>query len=758
MVVSAGTEGTLFVLDALRQELRAHYQARSCFGKPGGYRSPLWEELDAYAAARPEASPIQLKAFQYDLIAERFEPTLLANSPFYFEMGIKAAEGDGEPSTCAGGWLFRRNSHLFRDHGPEDYDQYQAASRLGLHLSYNYPDVDHHTCSYASILRQGLCSFHAKAEAALADCEDSSEREFLDAACRGLLAIRRIGEKFSEAAEQLFTENPPQPERAFLEMVATTAKEVPWRAPRTFYEGLAALWFLHETQGALDGVRIYVLGRLDLLLGPLLEQDLARGTVSRDEAYDLLCRYLLHLDCKLDLTVPVETSYNRQELGGTLILGGCDEAGNEVCNDLTFMVLQAHRELDLLYPKLHCRVSRNSSREYLDAIDRSLLAGRNVLSFLNDDAIIPAQVRAGKRLEDARNYVAGGCWEVIVEGCEHSAGANCYFSLARVMDLSIHPSQDVELATGDRFDPLDDATDFESVYQITTGNAIRAIRRMCMLIGEHGSVWPAVNPSPLFSACLADCLENRQDYTMGGGRYNPHALPLAGFAIFVDSLLVIRELCFGSGRHTLAELLQAVRENWEGHDALRAEALGSPFFGDGGEESSTLARRVLGALGAGLVGLRNERGGPFALGLYNYRDVVDWAPLTRATPDGRRTGDFLSQGLTPSRLRPSTGLTSVLRSVAALDLGQCPANTVLTLSVPLGDQSLTSLGHLARAFVLSGAGMLQPNCVDTRQLLDAQLHPEQHRDLVVRLYGYSARFVNLTAEMQKEFIGRQVHA
>ena len=744
-------------LEALRQELRAHYAARACHGRPGGYRSPIWEELDAYAAAHPEATPVQLKAVQYEVMAERFEPTLLRNSPFHFEMNMKAAESDGEPSACAGGWLFRRNSHLFRDSGPADHDQYQAASRLGLHLSYNYPDIDHHACSYAAILRGGLRAFHARAEAELVACSDPSEREFLNAARRGLLAWKRIGEKFSAAAEkELATCADPQ-QRQFLGQVAATAKEIPWRPPESFYEGLAALWFLHETQGTLDGVRIYVLGRLDHLLGPLLERDLADGMITRAEAYDLLCRYLLHLDYKLDLDAPAEGAYNRLELGGTVILGGCDENGQEVCNDVTYMVLRAHQELGLLYPKLHCRVSRNSSQAYLDAINRNLLAGRNVLSFLNDDAIIPAQIRAGKRPEDARNYVAGGCWEVIVEGCEHSAGANCYFSLARAMDLSIHPAAAVEAATGDHFEPLDGVADFAGIYRIAVGNAVRALRRMCRMIGEHGRVWPEVNPSPLFSACLADCLENHRDYTTGSARYNPHAVPLAGFAIFVDSLLAIRHLCFTTKRRSLAEVLAAVRADWQGHEPLRAEALAAPFFGDGSEDTNALARRVLDDLCAGLVGLRNERGGPFAPGLYNYRDVVDWAPLTRATPDGRCQGDFLSQGLTPSRLHASSGVTSVFRSAAALDLGQCPANSVLTLSMPLGGQNLTGLGHLVRAFVLSGAGMLQPNCVDQAELLDARIHPGQHRDLVVRLYGYSARFVTLAPAMQDEFLGRRLH-
>ena len=164
----------------------------------------------------------------------------------------------------------------------------------------------------------------------------------------------------------------------------------------------------------------------------------------------------------------------------------------------------------------------------------------------------------------------------------------------------------------------------------------------------------------------------------GSGRYNPHAVPLAGFAIFTDSLLAIRTLCFEGGTHELTELLTAVRANWDGHEALRAAALAAPHFGDNSAASNELARRILNDLYAQTRDLRNERGGPFQLGLYNYRDIIDWAKVTNATPDGRRTGDYLTQGLTPFRLHRSAELTSTINSGAALELDTpekcCPAS------------------------------------------------------------------------------------
>ncbi|MCK5805876.1 MAG: pyruvate formate lyase family protein, partial [Lentisphaeria bacterium] len=696
-------------IDTLREELRAYYYRHS-FSALGGsnYRNPLFDAMDEHASSHPGLSPVQLKAAQYEIIADSFQPVVFKNSPFYSEMGVKVAEYDGVPGLGAGGWLFKRNAHLFRDISPDEYDQYVAASRNGIHLAYGpYADYDHHCFPYSNVLENGLAHIYAQAETALGHCEKREETEFVECAMRGLLAVKKIAGKFADAAAELLGETTEETQRSFLGMIAETATEVPWRKPETFYEGLCAIWFLHEVCASIEGIGMSVVGHLDRMLGELYRSDLEAGRLTPDEAYDLICRFMIYTDCKFDSTKPVDESYNRQEQGEVVILGGCDEAGREIVNDITFMVLKAHHELGMLYPKIHCRITRNAKQEYLDAINRDFIGGRNVIAFLNDECLIPAQVKAGKRLSDARRYVAGGCWEVILEGYEHSAGANCYLNLLRIMDMSIHEHPELAV-TGVVCDKIDGAEGFEDVYRIVLGNVIRAIRQMCQIIEKNGSVWPRVSPAPFFSACLADCLANRTDYTAGGGRYNPHGLPMGGFANFVDSLLAIRELCFGNKQGcTLDDLLEAVRANWEGHETLRAKVLTMPHFGDNAAESNTLASRILDDIYENTRDLKNERGGPFQLGLYIYREIIYWGMMTRATPDGRRSGDVLTQGITPSRLHHAADITSTINSGAALDLTQCPANSVLTVSLPLGGVNLQTLGQFERAFAASGLAMLQ---------------------------------------------------
>ena len=745
-------------IDELRQELKDYYFQHSfynqCCGKVETYNNPLWDVMDDCASTQPELNAVQMKVLQYETIADNFKPVIFKHSPFYSEMGVKVAESNGVPSLSAGGWLFKRNCHLFRQRNPQEYDQYIEAGRNGIHLAYGpYVDYDHHCFPYSNVMQNGLGGIYRQAEAELEHCKNTDDTEFIEAAMRGLLAVKKISSKFADAAQELLEGTTDETQRCFLGMIAQTAREVPWRKPVTFYEGLCTIWFLHEVCASIDGIGMYVIGHLDRMLWDYYRNDLKHKRLTSDEAYDLLCRFMSYTDCKFDSSKSVAESFNRQELGEVIVLGGCDADGREICNDITFMILKAHHENGMLYPKINCRITRHTKQDYLDAINRDFLSGRNVISFLNDECIIPAQVKAGKTIEDARRYVAGGCWEIMLEGFEHSAGANCYFNLAKIMDLSIHEQEGIA-KTGIDCDKIDSAKTFEDAYQIVMRNVILAIRQMCAVMGENGRVWPQVCPSPFFSACLSDCLKTHKDYTAGGGRYNPHGLPLGSFAIFVDSLLAIRNLCFESERCTFESLLKAVRANWEGYEGLRTEALTMPHFGDNAPKSNALARRVLDDIYDNTRDLKNERGGQFQLGLYNYRDVIDWAKATNATPDGRRIGDFLTQGLTPSRLHRSAEITSAVNSGAAVDLSKCPANSVMTLSLPLGGVHLRVLGHLERAFAASGIGMLQMNCVDKEQLLDARIHPERHRDLIVRLYGYSARFVNLTPEMQEEFISR----
>jgi len=222
--------------------------------------------------------------------------------------------------------------------------------------------------------------------------------------------------------------------------------------------------------------------------------------------------------------------------------------------------------------------------------------------------------------------------------------------------------------------------------------------------------------------------------------------------------LAIKALCFGSGNHSLRILLEAVRADWIGHEALRAEALAAPYFGDDRPESNALAKRILSDINECIRDLKNERGGPFVLSIINYSESLPFAKMTLATPNGRRAGEYLTQGLTPSRNHPNSNLTSVINSCSSLNLCNVSTSSVLTISLPITGISPAILASLERVYASSGIAVLQLNCVDKAVLLDARQHPERHQDLVVRLFGYSTRFVNLTAEFQDEFISRGIYS
>lgn len=718
-------------------------------------RMPFFEVMDTYDREHPGLNAYNLKAIQYALISENFYPKLFTNSPFYFEAGIN---GGWWQQFNPGSWLLHRNYHLFRDFNPKEYDVYMERRRQRYYHGGPYVDLAHNCPSFSNVLRYGLGGIYAQAEVAQERCETKEESDFIACAMAGLLAAKRIAERFSDSAEGKLKDVVDETQRRFLRRMAETARDVPWRKPETFYEGLNTLWFLREVSGLLDGLATNSLGRPDAMLYDLYRNDIETGRLTKEEAYDLVCRFLLPADCQYDKNEQV-VGYGGiagHELEITLTLGGCDEKGNEVFNDITRMFLRAYRELKLIYPKPHCRFSHSSSPEYLEMINREIAAGHSVYSLVNDDCIITALVKDGKRLEDARRYLCTGCWDIVIESCEDMAVGN-YVNMARVLEMSVHDCpQEMEKAQLS-LEKLDGAETFEEVYRRLFGNIIKVTRETCQMKGRNGVVWASVNPAPFFSACMSDCLENRKDFTAGGGRYNPHALPMCFFANIVDSLLAIRGLCFETKRHSLAELLDAVRSNWKGQDALRAEVLAAPHFGDNEPESNAMAKRLHEDIYANTRDLRNERGGPFEMGYWVYREFRFWGEQTKATPDGRRDGEYLSLSLNPSRSKHIHEITSTLNSASSLDLTKCPADSVLNILLPVGGVSPAILDPFERTFAALNLQLLQLNCVNKEDLLDARVHPERHQDMIVRVCGFSAKFVSLSPEWQEEFISRNIY-
>lgn len=317
------------------------------------------------AQYREGMSAYQMKALQYRVIAEEFEPVIFAHSPFYCEMGMLSSITDGardfRGTRHAGGWTCWKKGHLAVEQDRELYRlrSNQGGERLYLICGTYYDGSQHFNFNYKPVLQGGLVSLYEKATAQLDGATDT-ERDYLEATRAGLLALKKIAEKFADAAEQK-SANADDTARANLSRIADSAQHCPWNAPRTFYEALNTLAFFRSTVGALEGVGFNTFGRPDVELLPFYEADLAAGRLTKAEAYDLITVFLLSYDCRYDHDMKM-VGYGDHEFENTYTLGGCDKNGVPVWNDLTEMFLRAtarkrsfSRRLNAVFPQGHRR-------------------------------------------------------------------------------------------------------------------------------------------------------------------------------------------------------------------------------------------------------------------------------------------------------------------------------------------------------------------------------------------------------------------
>jgi len=750
-------------MNALRSQMKTFYEKlsfRNQRERPATrrIRTEIWRRMDRFDKANPGLHPCLLKARLHEEIAERFEPVIFPASPFYFETGLRPAENWGTPGTDrhAGAWLYHTRRHLWSDTAA--FLNMEFFFRTSITAGPSAFDSDHHCLNYTKLLRVGVNGIIREIEDRSTENISADQKAFLEAAARSCRAVLRVAERFAERAEALLQKSLPSAQGRFLETIAATARRIPAEPPKTFYEGLAALWFLREVTATMEAVGVSVLGHVDRLLIDLYRGDLEAGRITENEARDLLARWMLPTDVKFH----VEDN-EWPETSTCMELGGCDEDGRVVFNELTRLIIEVHKEHGLLNPKLNCRYNSESPSEYLDLVSSHILDGHNVFALLNDDVLIPACVRAGKSEREARLYVNGGCQETIVEGVEHSAGAYYYFNMPRVLDLCLlGPPEEHEKVVREeaaRRVPkvIEHAEDFETFYRRFMESLRDTVAVGAEWRREAGSRWCECNPCPFFSAALAGCIESASDYTAGGAKYNPAGIAYVGLGTLVDSLYAIKTAVYDEKWITLSELRDVLAANWAGYASVRSKFLALPKFGHGHDEVDALGKRICKELAAHTRTLTNERGGRFQASFFVYYAFARMAKGVRATPDGREADEMFSQGIAPGRLRPPKSLTQAFRSLAEIDFTDFPGNAVLDVQLPVGGP-LTApvLSAVARAFARHRGPTLQFNCVSVEEMKDAQAHPERHRDLVVRISGLSAHFVALDREVQDEIIARTV--
>lgn len=701
-----------------------------------------------------------LKAELYEICAEEFEPFLTPHSPFFFESGLRYPLNWGTPDgRQPGSFLLAgrqragapcpeesRKLDLFHLRTPED------ASAARLWIIHGGFDADHHSPGYTELMKHG---FRGVLEQLAALPEQNAETE---AMARGVRALLRAAERFGEKAAELLKSGGLDAEgEKNLRLVAETARRIPAEPPATFYEGLQMILFVREMIASFDNIGLSVLGRPDKILYELYRNDLKRGVLTPEEAERLIALWMLPHDIK---TFVRDREW--PENSTTLELGGCDESGRVVYNDLTRLFLNVHRNCRFITPKLNCRCSASAPREYLESIADALLDGHNNFACLNDDVLIPAQIRNGKSFRDAANYVNGGCQETICEGTEHSAGAYFYFNLAETLHLFLcgprRPFSGGAVAVAAELLPekMKAPERFCEFYRKVLDGYDRVLRSATGWTRKKGELFSELHPSPLFSTTLADCIRNRKDYTAGGARYNPSGIALVGLPDVVNSLYAVKKACFDDGFVSFETLCAAIASNWPPEcEPLRQRLRSLPRWGGGDPEVQGLAGRFSADLTALARSLPNERGEFFQPSYFVYWTFKQFGDATGALPDGRRLGDYLAQGIAPSRAGASGGATEVLDFLAGIDFRDVPGNAVLDLQMPVSaGMGREPLAGLLRSAFRLGVPTLQLNFVDPAELKDARIHPERHENLLVRISGLSALFVRLTPEVQAEIVSR----
>ncbi len=754
-----------FSLEPVRHEMQRYYEAITIYDKKVDANTIFLERNRAIVeefkirAQREEEDPHLLKALLQETIADLFEPVIFPCCPFFFEMGVRIAECWGTPKSPE----LHPASFLHHTHH-QAYTRTKAWQQIAalqnhsenaakLWILWDIFDCDHHCLNYTRLLKSGVNAVLGDIETRMQDPTlTETQRCFLEAARRSNLALLKCATKFAQTAASAMESGADHDEQSLrsLRMIADAARRIPAEPPRTFYEGLAAMLFLREAVASLEAIGISVLGRPDVLLHDLYQADLAAGRLDQDEARSLIAIWMVHTDIKFHVH-----NHGWPETSTCLELGGCDVEGHPVFNNVTRLFIEEHERHGLINPKLNCRYGRTSPDEYLQLMGATIERGHNNFAFLNDDVLIPANIKGGKTERHARNYVNGGCQETMCEGVEHSAGAFYYFNMARYLDFFLQGSpQDLPFA----FEQADGRfKTFEDLYESFLSSLKYAIHYGGELARSLAVDFWKYHPGPLFSSAIKGCVDRAKDYTCGGALYNPATVAMVGFASVADSLFAIRQSIFKAPFLSWPALMKALARNWEDDETLRQRMMALPKFGHGHEEADAFAARLAADLAAIICAMQNERGGFYQPSFFVYYMFVIMGQHVRATPDGRRNGDMLSQGTSPARLRTPENISAILQGIRHVDYTQYPANAVLDLNLGKDLAAGEIVAPLLRAFAQYGGATLQLNCVDQQQLRDAQVHPDAHRDLTVRISGLSARFVCLHKELQDEIIARHCY-
>ena len=577
---------------------------------------------------------------------------------------------------------------------------------------------------YEGILADGLGKRKAEIVARKADVALTDEqRAFLDAAEQSIEALQAFILKYKACAE-----------RSGLADVAEALGAIHSEGAKGLHEALQLLRMVHFALWESDCYH-NTLGRFDQYIYPYYKADIESGRLTDEEAYDLISEFFLTCNKDSDLYVGMQQGDN----GQSLVLGGRDQQGNNLFNEVSRMCLKASYELNLIDPKINLRCDSNTPLEVYKLGAELTKRGLGFPQYDNDDVVIPGLMKLGYSAEDAHNYVVAACWEFIIpkNGME----------IPNIDALSF-----AEIVS-DAVQSLGDYASYEELYAAIDAK----IKAECERItSSHDNLYFA--PAPFLSTIMGGTIEKAKDISEGGNSNN-YGVHGTGLSTAADSLAAVKHYYFDEKSVSLEELMDALKNNFVGHEALQDKLRNeAPKMGVDNEEADAIGAALLESFAEGLRGKRNERGGIWRAGTGTAMYYIFHAKELPATADGRNAGEVLPANFTPSMFLRQRGPLSVMRSFSKPNLENAinggPLTIELDESIFRNEESVEKLAQLIRSYIRLGGHQLQLNTLDRDRLLDAKAHPELHRNLIVRVWGWSGYFVELDECYQNHIIER----
>lgn len=656
---------------------------------------------------------------------------------------------------------------LFAAMTPEWLDAYQA----GIFTEFMEQRSPGHTVLDDKIYHKGMLEFKAEITQSLnaLDFYDDpgayAKQQQLCAMAITIDAMIHFAHRHANLAAQL-AQNERNPERKEeLLHIARICEQVPAHKPRDFWEALQYYWFIHlGVTIELNPWDAFNPGKLDQNLYPFYKQGLENGSLTREKAEELLQCFWIKFN---NQPAPPKVGVTAAESGtytdfAQINTGGVKPDGTDAVNPLTYLILDVIVEMRLLQPSSSIQVSIRNPDTFIKRAAEIIRTGFGQPSVFNSDVVIQELLRQGKSLLDARTGGTSGCVETGAFGKENY-NLTGYFNLPKVLEITLHNGVDpktgkmIGIQSGDPllFD------NFGSLFVAFTRQLKHFVDVKIRGNNVIERLYAHAMPAPFLSVLIDDCIKEGKDYHDGGARYNTSYIQGVGLGTITDALTAVMFAVFDTKIFSMAQLLDALKHNFDGYEDVRQYVLNKPpKYGNDSDYADGVMQLVFEAYYNAIEGRRNTRGGTYHIDLLPTTCHVYFGSVTGATPDGRMAWTPLSEGISPVQGADRYGPTAVIKSVAKMDhtrTGGTLLNQKFSPQLLQDDAGLDALVHLIRTYFKLNGHHIQFNVVDVDTLRDAQLHPGQYRNLIVRVAGYSDYFCDLSRALQDEIIARTTH-